>query len=144
MLKWILKCFSGNLSEFNLIFIGCECQWLLPLSNLDMMKLRQAKEEHERLDAENRSLWERIRTMGSEKKDLPRQVCMSRYGFVCMNPVKVNTATSLLLLTIGFYSPLLSLHNGQEDAAGEPKDRSTNGELQNHLSHHESDDVHKR
>lgn len=44
----------------------------MPVFNLDMMKLRQAKEENERLDAENKSLWEQIRIMGSEK-----QVCMS-------------------------------------------------------------------
>lgn len=41
---------------------------------LDMMKLRQAKEENVRLDAENRALRERIRTIGSEKKDLLHQV----------------------------------------------------------------------
>lgn len=39
-----------------------------------MMKLRQAKEENVRLDAENRALRERIRTIGSEKKDLLHQV----------------------------------------------------------------------
>lgn len=41
---------------------------------IDMMKLRQAKEENVRLDAENRALRERIRTIGSEKKDLLHQV----------------------------------------------------------------------
>lgn len=47
-------------------------QWLCLL--IDMMKLRQAKEENVRLDAENRALRERIRTIGSEKKDLLHQV----------------------------------------------------------------------
>lgn len=65
-------------------------------------------------------------------------------GFVRINKVEVITITSLLLLKFGFYSLLLWLHNGQEDVVGEPKVRSTNGELQNHISDHESDDVHKR
>lgn len=79
--KWILKCFLGNSNKFNVILITCESQWLLPVFNLDMMKLRQAKEENERLNVENKSLQERIRTMGSEKKDFQQQVCMSGMAF---------------------------------------------------------------
>lgn len=39
-----------------------------------MMKLQRAKEQNERLDAENRALRERVRTLESEKKSLLVQV----------------------------------------------------------------------
>lgn len=39
-----------------------------------MMKLQRAKEQNERLDEENRSLRERVRTLESEKKNLLDQV----------------------------------------------------------------------
>lgn len=40
----------------------------------DMMKLQQAKEQNDRLDAENRALRERVRTIESEKQNLRGQV----------------------------------------------------------------------
>lgn len=39
-----------------------------------MMKLQRAKEQNDRLDAENRALRERVRTSESEKKNLLDQV----------------------------------------------------------------------
>lgn len=39
-----------------------------------MMKLQQAKEQNDRLDAENRALRERVRSLESEKKNLRDQV----------------------------------------------------------------------
>lgn len=41
---------------------------------IDMMKLQRAKEQNDRLDAENRALRERVRTIESEKKNLSDQV----------------------------------------------------------------------
>lgn len=40
----------------------------------DMMQLQRAKELNDRLDAENRALRERVRTIESEKKNLQEQV----------------------------------------------------------------------
>ncbi|XP_044068864.1 trichohyalin isoform X2 [Siniperca chuatsi] len=40
------------------------------LKHCDMMKLQRAKEQNDRLDAENRALRERVRTLESEKKNL--------------------------------------------------------------------------
>ncbi|XP_029361944.1 coiled-coil domain-containing protein 30 isoform X9 [Echeneis naucrates] len=44
------------------------------LKHSDMMKLQRAKEQNERLDAENRALRERVRTIESEKKNLQEQL----------------------------------------------------------------------
>uniref|UniRef100_A0A665T6F2 Coiled-coil domain-containing protein 30-like n=1 Tax=Echeneis naucrates TaxID=173247 RepID=A0A665T6F2_ECHNA len=44
------------------------------LDSSDMMKLQRAKEQNERLDAENRALRERVRTIESEKKNLQEQL----------------------------------------------------------------------
>ncbi|CAJ1085478.1 coiled-coil domain-containing protein 30 isoform X2 [Xyrichtys novacula] len=44
------------------------------LKHCDMMKLQQAKEQNDRLDAENRALRERVRTLDSEKKNLQAQL----------------------------------------------------------------------
>ncbi|AWP09482.1 putative coiled-coil domain-containing protein 30 [Scophthalmus maximus] len=43
------------------------------LDSSDMMKLQQAKEQNDRLDAENRALRERVRTIESEKQNLRGQ-----------------------------------------------------------------------
>ncbi|XP_040009974.1 coiled-coil domain-containing protein 30 isoform X2 [Xiphias gladius] len=43
------------------------------LDSSDMKKLQQAKEQNDRLDAENRALRERVRTIESEKKNLLEQ-----------------------------------------------------------------------
>ncbi|KAM9343455.1 coiled-coil domain-containing protein 30 [Pholidichthys leucotaenia] len=47
------------------------------LKHGDMMKLQRAKEENDRLNAENRGLRERVRIIELEKKNLPEQVKMS-------------------------------------------------------------------
>ncbi|XP_070695011.1 coiled-coil domain-containing protein 30 [Pempheris klunzingeri] len=44
------------------------------LKHCDMMKLQQAKEQNDRLDAENRALRERLRTLESEKKNVLDQL----------------------------------------------------------------------
>lgn len=46
-----------------------------------MMKLQRAKEQNERLDAENRALRERVRSLESEKKNLLVQVGILMNGF---------------------------------------------------------------
>ncbi|XP_035512389.1 coiled-coil domain-containing protein 30 isoform X4 [Morone saxatilis] len=43
----------------------------------DMMKLQRAKEQNDRLDAENRALRERVRSLESEKKDLLDQLAIN-------------------------------------------------------------------
>ncbi|XP_071331915.1 coiled-coil domain-containing protein 30 isoform X4 [Trachinotus anak] len=43
----------------------------------DMMKLQRAKEQNDRLDAENRALRERVRTIESEKKNLQEQLAIN-------------------------------------------------------------------
>lgn len=47
-----------------------------------MMKLQRAKEQNERLDAENRALRERVGTLESEKKSLLVQVGISLNSFI--------------------------------------------------------------
>ncbi|XP_022597530.1 coiled-coil domain-containing protein 30 [Seriola dumerili] len=47
------------------------------LKNCDMMKLQRAKEQNDRLDAENRALRERVRTVESEKKNLQEQLAIN-------------------------------------------------------------------
>ncbi|XP_058498069.1 trichohyalin isoform X2 [Solea solea] len=47
------------------------------LKHCDMMKLKQAKEENDRLDAENRALRERIRTIESEKEHIQEQLALN-------------------------------------------------------------------
>ncbi|XP_058498073.1 trichohyalin isoform X5 [Solea solea] len=47
------------------------------LDSSDMMKLKQAKEENDRLDAENRALRERIRTIESEKEHIQEQLALN-------------------------------------------------------------------
>uniref|UniRef100_UPI0037E6FF44 coiled-coil domain-containing protein 30 n=1 Tax=Semicossyphus pulcher TaxID=241346 RepID=UPI0037E6FF44 len=44
------------------------------LKHCDMMKLQRAKEQNDRLDAENRALRERVRTLDSEKRNLQDQL----------------------------------------------------------------------
>lgn len=44
------------------------------ISFIDMMKLQQAKEQNEKVDAENRTLRETVRTLESEKNNLMVQV----------------------------------------------------------------------
>ncbi|XP_040901819.1 coiled-coil domain-containing protein 30 isoform X2 [Toxotes jaculatrix] len=47
------------------------------LDSSDMMKLQQAKEQNDRLDAENRALRERVRTTESEKKNLLEKLAIN-------------------------------------------------------------------
>ncbi|XP_056240119.1 coiled-coil domain-containing protein 30 isoform X3 [Seriola aureovittata] len=47
------------------------------LDSSDMMKLQRAKEQNDRLDAENRALRERVRTVESEKKNLQEQLAIN-------------------------------------------------------------------
>ncbi|KAI3357304.1 hypothetical protein L3Q82_015758 [Scortum barcoo] len=47
------------------------------LKQCDMMKLQQAKEQNDRLDAENRALRERVRILESEKKNLQDQLAIN-------------------------------------------------------------------
>uniref|UniRef100_A0A8D3B143 Coiled-coil domain containing 30 n=1 Tax=Scophthalmus maximus TaxID=52904 RepID=A0A8D3B143_SCOMX len=47
------------------------------LDSSDMMKLQQAKEQNDRLDAENRALRERVRTIESEKQNLRGQLAIN-------------------------------------------------------------------
>ncbi|XP_071331914.1 coiled-coil domain-containing protein 30 isoform X3 [Trachinotus anak] len=47
------------------------------LKHCDMMKLQRAKEQNDRLDAENRALRERVRTIESEKKNLQEQLAIN-------------------------------------------------------------------
>ncbi|XP_019119493.1 coiled-coil domain-containing protein 30 isoform X2 [Larimichthys crocea] len=47
------------------------------LKHCDMMKLQRAKEQNDRLDAENRALRERVRTIESEKKNLSDQLAIN-------------------------------------------------------------------
>ncbi|XP_040901809.1 coiled-coil domain-containing protein 30 isoform X1 [Toxotes jaculatrix] len=47
------------------------------LKHCDMMKLQQAKEQNDRLDAENRALRERVRTTESEKKNLLEKLAIN-------------------------------------------------------------------
>ncbi|XP_035512387.1 coiled-coil domain-containing protein 30 isoform X2 [Morone saxatilis] len=47
------------------------------LKQCDMMKLQRAKEQNDRLDAENRALRERVRSLESEKKDLLDQLAIN-------------------------------------------------------------------
>ncbi|KAG7227042.1 hypothetical protein INR49_022389 [Caranx melampygus] len=47
------------------------------LKHCDMMKLQRAKEQNDRLDAENRALRERVRTIESEKKNLQEQLTIN-------------------------------------------------------------------
>ncbi|XP_035502309.2 coiled-coil domain-containing protein 30 isoform X2 [Scophthalmus maximus] len=47
------------------------------LKHCDMMKLQQAKEQNDRLDAENRALRERVRTIESEKQNLRGQLAIN-------------------------------------------------------------------
>lgn len=64
-----------------------------------MMKMQRAKEQNDRLDAENRALRERVRTLESEKKNLLDQVSISQnLSFIEINPNFVAVAWHCLVL----------------------------------------------
>lgn len=58
-----------------------------------MMKLQQAKEQNDRLDAENRALRERVRSLESEKKNLRDQVGILLNIFIEIKTPNVVAAT---------------------------------------------------
>lgn len=75
----------------------------------DMMKLQQAKEQNDRLDAENRALRERVRTIESEKQNLRGQVDIY---WIYLPKNKTNKKTQKLLqLPLHFF--LLCLFSWQ-------------------------------
>lgn len=59
----------------------------------DMVKLHRAKEQNDRLSAENQTLRERVHTLESEKKTLLDQVGLL-YVFIKVNPQKVAKAVA--------------------------------------------------
>lgn len=109
-----------------------------------MMKLQRAKEQNERLDAENRALRERVRTSESEKKNLLVQVGILLNSFIQMKIIVVAAAWHCLVLCFCFFQ--LAINDADQDvvAKEDRKDKSINSELQNNLSGHENDYVHKR
>lgn len=109
------------------------------------MKLQQAKEQNDKLDAENRALRDRVRILESEKKNLLDQVSIYRtYLLIYYNKMnKISYDRSLALTGVVFF-----FHLAKNDAAKEDrKDKSVCSDQQNDLSAlsaQEKDHIHKR
>lgn len=109
------------------------------------MKLQQAKEQNDKLDAENRALRDRVRILESEKKNLLDQVSIYRtYLLIYYNKMnKISYDRSLALTGVEFF-----FHLAKNDAAKEDrKDKSVCSDQQNNLSAlsaQEKDHIHKR
>lgn len=110
------------------------------------MKLQQAKEQNDKLDAENRALRDRLRILESEKKNLLDQVSIYRtYLLIYYNKMnKISYDRSLALTGVVFFF----FHLAKNDAAKEDrKDKSVCSDQQNNLSAlsaQEKDHIHKR
>lgn len=109
------------------------------------MKLQQAKEQNDKLDAENRALRDRVRILESEKKNLLDQVSIyGTYLLIYYNKMnKISYDRSLALTGVVFF-----FHLAKNDAAKEDrKDKSVCSDQQNNLSAlsaQEKDHIHKR
>lgn len=108
--------------------------WFLLVT--DLMKLQRAKEQNEKLDAENRALKERVHTLQSQNKKILVQVCMS---LNCLSKGK----TVLLLQPPDVVWSLLvqlAINDAEQDAAKEQqKEKNISGDVQN-----KNDTIHKR
>lgn len=109
--------------------------WFLPVA--DLMKLQRAKEQNEKLDAENRALRERVHTLESQNKKILMQVAMS---LNCLS----NRKTVILLqpshVDVWSLFVQLAINDTEQDAAKEQqKEKNVSGDVQN-----ENDAVHKR
>lgn len=100
------------------------------------MKLQRAKEQNEKLDAENRALRERVHTLESQNKKILMQVAMS---LNCLSKRK----TVILLQPSNVVWSLfvqLAINDTEQDAAKEQqKEKNISGDVQN-----ENDTIHKR
>lgn len=112
---------------------------------IDMMRLQQSKEQNDRLDAENRALRERVRTLESEKKNLSDQVGTLPDFFIKIKTFTVAAIWHCLSCVCLVFVQLAINDANQDDLAKEDrKDKSISSEPQNDQSDHEKDYIHKR
>lgn len=113
-----------------------------------MMKLQRAKEQNDRLDAENRALRERVRTIESEKKNLQEQV---DFNFMYLLEYKFGNLQKRVTVTLHsllcFFQ--LTIIDADQDVVAEEdrKEKSISSEPQNNLSALSAqgkDHIHKR
>ncbi|CAK6951227.1 coiled-coil domain-containing protein 30 isoform X2 [Scomber scombrus] len=111
------------------------------LKHSDMLKLQRAKEQNDRLDAENRALRERVRFIESEKNNLLDQVChLCMIYMYCTNSISCSLALSAVLFV------QLARNDIDKDVAAKEdrKDKNISSDPQNDLSATEKDLIHKR
>lgn len=114
-----------------------------------MMKLQRAKEQNDRLDAENRALRERVRTIESEKKNLQEQVDFNfmyllEYKFGNLQKKGYSSFTQFVVVFVQ-----LTINDADQDVVAEEdrKEKSISSEPQNSLSALSAqgkDHIHKR